>query len=562
MQVRWRCVLLLVSLFLLAASGQAQDEALRLQRAQGHIDAFVAQQMEEAGTPGLALAVTSRDALLRLATYGFADLKTHRPVTPDTLFEIGSISKSFTAIALLQLHEEGGFDPQVPVTTYLPWFEVQTQFEPITSHHLLSHTAGIPRDRDDVYFSPYSAFALRQQQTGYAPGKKFAYSNIGYQVLGLILTELEKQPYADILRRRIFEPLEMTASRPTITPDIYDRLARGYIPLYDDRPPHRSQPPIEGPWFDYHAGDGAVAATPADLAAYLRMLLNRGAGPHGRVLSEDSFALLTQAAAKMENGASYGYGISTQQSDGHTLISHSGGMVGYASMMLGDLDAGMGVVVLVNGPGNPRKVAEYALKTVRAALAGQELPLPEPEASARVESAGDYAGTFRTADGKRLEFEAQGERLLLRRGEAAILLEPNGKDAFLADDPDLALFPLRFGRDAAGKVTELAYGPDWYTNERYAGPRQFDIPEAWNAFVGHYRTSNPWFSNFRILVRKGKLWLALPEGNEEELVELGPGLFQVGTEETAERLRIDTVVEGQALRANLSGVDFYRSFTP
>ncbi len=323
-------------LLLTAGSAAAQEEGVRLQRAYERVDEFVAWHMREAATPGLALALTSREELLRVATYGFADLKTRTPVTPETLFEIGSISKSFTAIALLQLRDEGRFDPRAPITRYLPWFQIQSDYEPITAHHLLSHTAGIPRDRDDIPSSAYSAVALRERATGYAPGKKFAYSNVGYQLLGTLLESLEQQPYAEIIRRRIFEPLGMEATAPVITFDIRPRIATGYERLYDDRPSHSSHPIVEAPWFEYGAGDGSIAATPPELAAYLRMLLNRGVGPHGRVLSEESFALLVQRAVKPddEKDEYYGCGMGTRLEDGHTLFAHGGGMVGYTSMLL------------------------------------------------------------------------------------------------------------------------------------------------------------------------------------------------------------------------------------
>jgi CubicO group peptidase (beta-lactamase class C family) len=558
-----RTLLSLVFVFLLPwGSALAQEEAIRLQQAYQRIDEFVAQHMEESGTPGLALALTSREGLLRVATYGFADIKARKPVTPDTLFQIGSISKSFTAIALLQLREEGRFDPQAPLSRYLPWFEIQTEYESLTGHYLLTHTAGIPRDRDDISSSAYSAFALRERSTGYAPGKKFSYSNIGYQVLGTLLETLERQSYVEVIRRRIFEPLGMTASVPVISFASRPRMAVGYQQLYDDRPPHRSHPLVEAPWFEYGAGDGSIAATPAELATYLRMLLNGGAGPKGRVLPEESFDLLTQRAVEVSEDGYYGYGIRTRTQDGHTLIGHDGGMVGYASAMRGDPDAGVGVVVLVNGPARSG-LAEFALKTLRAAMAAEELPrLPERKSPARVENAAGYAGTYRTADGRELRLEAEGERLLLHHTGTALTLERREKDAFYAKHPDFALFLLQFQRDDSGKVAELFHGADWYTNERYSGPREFKTPAEWKAYVGHYRTSNPWFSNFRVLLRKGKLWLALVWGEEEELVEQEPGLFQVGREETAERLRIDSVVDGKALRANFSGVDYYRSFTP
>src|SRR5262245_17910722 len=145
---------------------------------------FATARMREGGTPGMALAITSRDRLLHVGAFGFANLPAQRPVTRDTLFEIGSISKSFTSIALLQLRDEHRFDPQAPIARYLPWFSVKTKYAPITGHHLMTHTAGLPRDRDDVPSSPFQAYAVRDREMGYAPGSHFAYSNVGYQVLG------------------------------------------------------------------------------------------------------------------------------------------------------------------------------------------------------------------------------------------------------------------------------------------------------------------------------------------------------------------------------------------
>lgn len=558
----------LVLLRMTASSAADQEEAARFQSAYERVDEFIAQQMRESRTPGMAVAFTSREGLLHVATYGFADIKMRTPVAPETLFEIGSISKSFTAIALLQLQQEGKLDVQQPVTKYLPWFQIQSKFAPITIHHLLTHTAGIPRDRDDITSSAYQAFALRERATGYACGTKFAYSNIGYQVLGYLLEEIEKQPYAEIIRKRISEPLGMKSSVAAITHETRQRLAVGYVSWYDDRPAHSSHPLVEATWFEYGAGDGSIAATPADLVAYLRMLLNRGAGPHGRILSEASFRLLTQRAVKRDGNTDYGYGIATQQVDGHMVISHGGGMVGYASILMGDLDDGLGVVVLVNGPGNSGRVAEFALKALRAALHRQELPEVTPSTPrTQVKNAADYAGTYTSADGRKLVFVAEGERLFLLHGAEKIALERRGANHFYAHHPDFAMFQLEFGRekeqekDKPAKVLEVFHGSQWFANENYSGSHTFAVPDEWRAYPGHYRSYSPWLSNFRIVLRKDKLWLLLPGGGGKVLAPLEPRDFQIGEEETAERLRIDAVAGGRALRANLSGVDFFRVFT-
>ena len=145
----WKLVLL-VPLWAVAQPCLGREKSEPMQRACDAIDAFVARSMEKQGTPGLTLAVTTRDAIVYVGTYGYADLKLKRPVTKDTLFQIGSITKSFTALALMQCCDEGKFDPQQPVAKSLPWFHVHTDYAPIRAHHLLTHTAGIPANRDDM----------------------------------------------------------------------------------------------------------------------------------------------------------------------------------------------------------------------------------------------------------------------------------------------------------------------------------------------------------------------------------------------------------------------------
>jgi len=562
-----RIVPLLLLLLLITASGYAQNETRRFQHAYESIDEFAGEHMRQAGTPGMAIAVTSRDSLLRVSTYGFADLESKVSVSPECLFQIGSISKSFTAIALLQMREKGNFDPLAPVTAYLPWFKLSSGHGPITAHHLLSHTSGLPRDRDDIPSSLFSAVAVRERELGFIPGTRFSYSNVGYQILGYLLERIAGRAYGEIIRTQILEPLGMIRSEPVITHETRKRMAVAYVRLYDDRPPHSSMQLVRANWFEYGAGDGSITATPQDLASYIRMLLNRGRCPQGRILSEESFSLLTQRIlpdSTSEGETWYGYGLQVQRVKGHTQISHSGSMVGYSSRIIGDLHDGLGVCVFMNGPGKPDVVASFALKTMQAELKGEKVPaVPETETPARVANAVDYKGIYLDAKGKRLKIVAKGEALSLIHQNQQILLERIHKDRFVVNHPNFTLFPLQFERNDSGIVTEVAYGPDWYVNERYNGLHDFDYPPEWESYTGHYRTSNPWLNNFRIIIRKGKLYLVLSQSPREvELIEIKPGVFRIGTEPSGERLSFDTVLNNRALRSNYSGVDFFRTFTP
>src|SRR5712671_1662055 len=113
----------------------------RFQPAFARLDEFIAAHLRDIGAPGMTLALATRAGLLRASTYGFADVKAGAKIQPKTLFEIGSISKSFVALALMQMREEGKFDPSQPITAYLSWLKIDSKYPPITGHHLLSHTS-------------------------------------------------------------------------------------------------------------------------------------------------------------------------------------------------------------------------------------------------------------------------------------------------------------------------------------------------------------------------------------------------------------------------------------
>jgi hypothetical protein len=161
----------------------------------------------------------------------------------------------------------------------------------------------------------------------------------------------------------------------------------------------------------------------------------------------------------------------------------------------------------------------------------------------------------------------QNQQLLLQHGNQLIALEPRGPERFYANHPDFDRFLLQFERtessgSAAGSVTQILCGPDWYLKEPYADPGEFAYPVEWKAYPGHYRSHNPWQSNFRVILRQGQLFLVWPSGDEQPLIWLRNAEFCVGEPETPARIRFDRIVNGQALRATQSGCDYYRFFTP
>jgi len=544
-----------------ATSINYRPAADRFQAAYQRLDEFIARHMLEVGAPGMTLALADRNGLLRTSQYGFADLKAGFKVQPETLFEIGSISKSFVAIAILQLADEGKLDLNKPVKDYLPWLKVDSSYAPFTPHHLLSHTAGLSG------VPLLMRVATTTLRVGFEPGTKWLYSNIGYVLLGFLLESIEKRPFAEIMRRRVLDPLGMSRSVPVISAAIRDRIAVGYGPLKIDRPFPPQGKLAEAPWVDVSEAAGSIAATAIDMSNYLRMLLNQGVGPKGRVLSDKAFALLTKPVIKSPfrgEDASYAYGLWVSNQAGNTLMRHTGGMVAFSSAMYANTTDGLAAFASVNaslsGSYRPVAVTGFALQLLSAAANDKELPrLPPPRPATNwIANAADYAGTFTANDGTKLVLTTQGNKLLLQHAGSSIVLEQAAPDLFYVEHADWDLFLLGFSREQ-GKVAEAFHGARWWTNERYSGPKTFQYPPEWDAYSGHFHSDSPWYESTRLVIRKGQL---LVEGLQT-LEPIEPGVFRVaGQTIDVDRVVFDTIVNGRAMRATYSGIEFFRAFTP
>jgi D-alanyl-D-alanine carboxypeptidase len=531
----------------------------RFQTAFARLDEFIVAHMKDVAAPGMTLALATRDGLLRASGYGFRDVKSGLRVGTDTLFEIGSISKSFVALALMQMQDEGKFNPAEPITKYLPWLKIDSKFPPITGHHLLSHTSGLPGGVS------LELIGLDQTLwTGFAPGERFAYSNIGYDLLGLVLEAIDRQPMATVLRRRVVGPVGMTTSEPVITNAARTRLAIGYRPMFDDRPFALRGQLAEAPWMQFVEGAGSVASTAMDMAAYLTMMLNRGRARRGKIVSEDSFKSMTSPIIKAPfrgEDASYGYGLWVSENEGHTMLRHTGGMVAFSSALHVDLTSGIGAFASVNANlagYRPVVVAKHALDLVRATIDGKPLPSPPSTTTTpdQLTFGAQYAATFTSADGGKLILSFEGNKLWLHAGAQRVALERAGNDRFIVKHSDFELYPLEFGRNN-GVVVEAFHGPRWFTNERYAGPKTFDYPKGWDAFVGQYICDSPWFGSSRVFLRKRNLTL-----DGTALAPISESLFRLGEPWSPERVDFGLVVNGRATRMKLSGVDHYRTSAP
>jgi CubicO group peptidase (beta-lactamase class C family) len=532
------------------------------------VGAFLEQRLPFMHAAGAALAVTDRDETLGVVVRGFADAASGTPVRPETRFQIGSISKSFAAIVAVQEAMAGRLDLRASVNDLAPWLRLPEPFGPITPHHLMTHSAGLIIGSEEAPSALGALTILREQRVAFAPGERFWYSNDGWKVLGLVLEEITGGRIDEQLRRRVLEPLGMAASTAAITNDVRTDAATGYRTLFDERPPRVSHPLVPAEWMPFNTADGSTVSNVLDMASYARMLLAGGAP----LLDDDGFARLVEPVIADEDWPTfrYAYGLWVGREEGRRRIWHSGGMLGFTALLVAEPDDGLGCVMLLNGSGARRPTVRFALDAVRAALAGGDPPPAEPPPPLeRIANADEFAGTYR-ADGRVLGIESAGDGLALVDGDRRARLQTidNVADAFLVDDDALDRWPVRFGRDASGRVVELLHGDDWLVNDAWSGQEPPAHPAAWEAFPGVYRRANPWSATVRVALRKGRLAIEWNDDVEEAFDELFPlegdgdeAEFHVGDELWKPQwVRFDDVVRGRATRLTMNGGVYYRSF--
>lgn len=520
-----------------AAVAQGSDDAKR-DAALADIRAMVE---GAAGESALVVAITDRDRTLLVASCGYADIDRRVPATSDTRFAIGSISKSFTAVALMQMADEGRFDPDAPIARYLPDFRPRSAYAPITGHSLLSHSSGLPNYLSHVASMRFLATALRDFEPRYPPGEHFWYSNSGYQLLGHAAEAIDKRPFPLILQQRIFDPLGMAATAPQIDDRLRGRIANSYV-----RAPDGGL--VAAPWFDYLSADGAIVSTAPDMSAYARMLLARGNAPKTRLLSDRAFARM---ATPVRDDYGYGFDIA----GGGDRLFHTGSIAGFQAYLAVDLGQGLGLVMLGNGP------ADHALRRRIVARLFGTSPPEQPELLWR--DPASFAGRFVGADGRTLGFrtgpagdlsvDAGGETLALARlGREAwgAFLTPAGPRAFL------------FARDASGAATMVSEGDATYVREDL--PRPTAPPSAFRLLVGRYAAHGEEGPSVRIFARVTVLMMSYADSSlATPLVADGPGRFRFREPDYApEWLEFDTIGENKAQRLILSGVSLYRIDLP
>jgi len=331
-----RFVLALI-VFGLASTAQAREPV-------GAIDEFIAAEIPISGAPGIAYAVVEDGDILSGA-YGEILAGSGTPVTPDTPFLLGSISKSFTAMAVMKLVEAGSVEIDAPISRYLDVFKDRPSGA-ITIRQLLSHTSGFStRQGNDTDFNPPQSGDELQRQVArianwtprHAPDARWQYSNANYLILGAVIESVSGQDFAGYLDTEILEPIGMDDSFIS-DGKRYDAMAVGHQPWFGTKRPIRDNSTNR-----VNAPAGGVVATASDMALYMATMMN---GQDDVISAESKTAMLSTASAASPH---YGFGWAIVPSSGAAY--HSGLTPGVETLVVLSPAERKGVVILINANG-------------------------------------------------------------------------------------------------------------------------------------------------------------------------------------------------------------------
>ena len=349
----------------------------------GDVDAYIEGKMRKRHVPGVSVAVVKDGKVALLKGYGVADVEHNVPATADTVYQLASVTKTFTAAAVMMLVKDGKLSLDDKITDLLP--DLPKAWEAVTVRHLITHTSGIKSYTAVESFSKTMRkdYAPREiidlvvkEPLLFPPGERWDYSNTGYFLLGLIIEKAAGKPYADVMAERIFKPLGMDRTRINDLRDIIKDRARGYE--FDGKALRNGE--YVSPTQPFSAG--ALVSSVSDLVKWDAALAE------GKLLDASTLEAMWKPTPVKQGQAEYGFGWQVGKRNGHGFVAHGGGIPGFSTQITRYLDDKLTVIVLTNTDGGQadglaRGIAARFLPAL-AEKAVEPITDPDPPTSDRL----------------------------------------------------------------------------------------------------------------------------------------------------------------------------------
>ena len=427
-------------------------------------------------TPGCAVGATVDGRTVVSKAYGLADLEHDVKNTPETIFEAGSVSKQFTAAAVLLLAREGKLSLDDPVRKYIP--ELPEYGAPLTIRHILNHTSGLrdwgsvagisgwPRTTRVHTHAHVLEIVGRQRALNFTPGTRYSYSNTGYNLAAILVSRVSGTSFADFSQKRIFGPVGMTR---TSWRDDHQRIVKGRAIAYSEQ---NGQYEIEMPFENVH-GNGGLLTTVGDLLKW-----NENFSTH--VIGDAAYVREQETAGKFNDGRVHGYALGLMVGTRNSLreIAHSGSTAGYRAHLTRFPEQKVNVAVLCNvTSGNATQLATAVADLYLAPYAKRSEPLKAAHVLTAAESA-SATGMFRdqvTGEAQTVVAAENGVRMGSARGP---LYVAQSATRFAADNGSVWEIDAR----GSAKLTDRYGTADTFTKVQPAQPTALELQE----FAGTY----------------------------------------------------------------------------
>jgi CubicO group peptidase (beta-lactamase class C family) len=357
------------------AAGQtvnsAQTSSTDVTLLQAELEPKIAEVIKSGRLPGFAIGVVKNGKLIYAKGFGVAKLGASTPVTSRSLFHMASVTKTFVATAVMQLVEQGKIDLDSPITKYLPYFKMDDErYRDIKVRQMLSHTSGIPDTTNYHWDQPeYDDKALERfvrstanQKLIFAPGEKFAYSNTAYEILGDLIAKVSGETFEDYVQHHILTPLGMKDSTLLVRQANASLLTSPHV--------EEGGQLVVSKVFPYnraHAPSSTLYSNIDDMSRWAIANLNHGEFEGRRILKRETAELMWQpvvSASNMKEGISW----FTKDLQGHRLVMHDGGDIGFQSRLLLAPDDSVAVIAMANYAAGDKDNLQFATDALKIML--------------------------------------------------------------------------------------------------------------------------------------------------------------------------------------------------
>lgn len=463
------------------ASGEYREVASKVSDA-------IHYEMVDKALNAVSIVLVKDMEILWARGFGVEDLNKSTKADANTVYRVGSVSKLFTDIGIMQLVEKGEVDLDAPITDYLPEFRPRSRFKrEITLRQLMSHRSGLLREPlvgnyfdDDEPTLEATVKSIIDSDVIYAPESKIKYSNSAIATVGYVLEKLKGEPFASYLRKNVLLPMGLTHSAFEPLPYITDRLADATMWSYDGRV-------FDAPTFELGMSPaGSMYAPVVDLGQFMKVLFNDGKGPNGPVIKKETLQLMLTSqfndGKDQRHNVGFGIGFSLSEQGGYKRVGHGGAVYGFSTQLyaLPEVKLGVAVTSSVDVTNTiTRRVATYALDCLLAVENGKPLPDYEKTNSVNEKTVALLAGHFVSDNGKRLKLINKYGTLYMENDRFQTRIRQlNGR---LVTDSQISYgSPIDYDED--GRTVTM--GSTVYNREKYLKP--MPIPKPWQGLIGEY----------------------------------------------------------------------------